>query len=120
MFSPETQKSSNIQYQNILKYHKLSKLIQNHPIQTRKPSNQKPQPTLQSFKILHKLGEGSYSTVYKVKRSQDNHTYAMKRIKMYNLNEKERQNALNEIRFLASINNKHIINYKQAFYDDSS
>ena len=34
--------------------------------------------------------------------------------------EKEKRNALNEIRFLASIKNKNIISYKEAFFDEGS
>ena len=48
-------------------------------------------------------GEGAYSTVYKVKRKSDNQFYALKKVKILNLSEKERENALNEVRILASI-----------------
>lgn len=36
------------------------------------------------------------------------------------LNDKERENGLNEVRFLASIKNKHIIGYRAAFIDEAS
>jgi NIMA (never in mitosis gene a)-related kinase len=36
------------------------------------------------------------------------------------LNDKEKQNALNEVRILASINHPNIIGYKEAFFDDQS
>lgn len=42
----------------------------------------------------------------------------MKRIKMMKLTEKERENAINEVRFLASINSPNIISYKQTVYDE--
>jgi NIMA (never in mitosis gene a)-related kinase len=64
-----------------------------------------------------KLGEGAYSSVYKVKRMTDGQVYALKRVKIDNLSEKEIQNALNEIRILASIRNPNIIMYKEAFYE---
>ncbi|KAL4454195.1 hypothetical protein ABPG74_012152 [Tetrahymena malaccensis] len=73
---------------------------------------------LQDFEILSKLGEGSFSTVYRVRRGKDGKEYALKRIKMMKLNEKERENAVNEVRFLASINCRNIISYKQAIYDE--
>jgi NIMA (never in mitosis gene a)-related kinase len=38
--------------------------------------------TIQNFQILQKLGEGAFSTVYKVKRLSDNEIYAMKKVKM--------------------------------------
>jgi NIMA (never in mitosis gene a)-related kinase len=39
---------------------------------------------------------------------------------MVELNEKERQNALNEVRILASIKHQNIISYKEAFFDDAT
>jgi NIMA (never in mitosis gene a)-related kinase len=36
------------------------------------------------------------------------------------MKEKERENAVNEIRILASIKDDYIIGYKDAFYDESS
>ena len=39
---------------------------------------------------------------------------------MHNLSEKERENALNEVRILASVRNCNIIQYKEAFVDEPS
>ena len=39
---------------------------------------------------------------------------------MERLKEKEKQNALNEVRLLASIQHPHIVSYKEAFIDDST
>lgn len=36
---------------------------------------------------------------------------------MGSLKEKEKQNALNEVRLLASINADYIVKYKEAFFD---
>ena len=46
--------------------------------------------SLKDFQILAKLGEGAFSTVYKVRRLVDNIEYAMKKVKMNNLTEKEK------------------------------
>ena len=46
--------------------------------------------SLKDFQIINKIGEGAYSTVYKVKRLIDNQDYAMKKVKMNNLSEKEK------------------------------
>lgn len=75
---------------------------------------------IRDFEILSKLGEGAYSTVYKVRRLSDKIEYALKRVKLGNLNEKERENALNEIRILASIRNPNVICYKEAFWENNS
>ena len=73
---------------------------------------------MNDFQILSKLGEGTYSTVYKVKRLIDNNIYALKKVKLLNLSEKEKSNALNEVRILASIKSPYIISYKEAFFDE--
>ena len=70
---------------------------------------------MEGFKILSKIGEGSYSTVLKVQRIEDGNIYALKRVKFYKLSEKEKENALNEIRILASVKSKNVIIYKKLF-----
>ena len=59
--------------------------------------------TLSDFQIIKKLGDGAYSSVYKERRAEDQSVYALKKVKMLNLSEKEKENALNEVRILASI-----------------
>lgn len=51
--------------------------------------------SLKDFEVLNKLGEGAYSTVYKVRRVEDGCVYALKRVKMGGLSGKEKENALN-------------------------
>jgi len=41
---------------------------------------------LNGFIIIKKLGEGTFSTVYKVKRNYDKQNYAMKKIRIDKLN----------------------------------
>lgn len=66
------------------------------------------------------LGDGAYSSVYKVRRAEDQAVYALKKVKMLNLSDKEKENALNEVRILASINHYNVIAYKEAFIDEPS
>jgi NIMA (never in mitosis gene a)-related kinase len=73
--------------------------------------------SLQDFAILCKLGTGSYSEVYRVRRLSDNKEYALKKVNLGKLNEKERENSLNEVRILASVQNPYVIAYKEAFYE---
>ena len=75
---------------------------------------------MKDFQTLSKLGEGAFSCVFKVKRLSDGIEYALKKVKMNMLTEKEKENALNEVRILASINNPYIIAYKEAFFDEST
>jgi NIMA (never in mitosis gene a)-related kinase len=51
-------------------------------------------------------------------RKDDNLEYALKKVKMSGLSEREKDNAVNEVRILASIKtNKNVIAYKEAFID---
>eukprot|EP00927_Polykrikos_kofoidii_P052887 TRINITY_DN4690_c0_g1_i1.p1 TRINITY_DN4690_c0_g1~~TRINITY_DN4690_c0_g1_i1.p1 ORF type:complete len:549 (+),score=100.70 TRINITY_DN4690_c0_g1_i1:160-1806(+) len=74
--------------------------------------------SISDFNELNLLGEGAYSAVYKVQRLADGQIYAMKKVKMPSLSDKEKQNALNEIRLLASVRHDNVISYKEAFFDD--
>ena len=69
---------------------------------------------------MSRLGEGAYSIVYKVKRLTDSKLYALKRVKLMSLSLKEKENALNEIRILASIRHPNVISYKEAFVDEQT
>ena len=74
---------------------------------------------MNDFQILSKLGEGAYSTVYKARRLVDGNIYALKKVKLLNLSDKEKQNAINEVRILASVKNNYVVSYKEAFFEDS-
>ena len=88
--------------------------------------------SLKDFEIKEKLGEfrflflvtnlgtGTYSSVYKVRKIKDGEFYALKRVKIDNLKEKDKMNALNEVRILASIRHPNIVTYKESFLDEQS
>ena len=73
---------------------------------------------MNGFEKLSKLGEGAYSTVLKVRRYADGNIYALKKVKLSKLSEKEKSNALNEVRILASVKSNFVISYKEAFFDE--
>ena len=73
---------------------------------------------MNGFEILCKLGDGAYSVVYKVRRKIDNKAYALKQVLFKGLNEKEKNNALNEVRILASIKSPFVVGYKEAFISE--
>ena len=74
---------------------------------------------MDGFEILEKLGDGAYSVVYKVRRKEDSKIYALKKVNLSNLSQKEKENSLNEVRILASVKSTFVIAYKEAFIDES-
>ena len=75
---------------------------------------------MEQFKVMKNLGDGAYSKVYKVRRLVDGQSYALKMVALKNLSDKEKENAINEVRILASIKHPNIISYKEAFIDKPS
>ena len=55
-----------------------------------------------------------------MRRIEDNLIYALKKVTIGNLSDREKENALNEVRILASVKNPFVASYKQAFFDESS
>jgi NIMA (never in mitosis gene a)-related kinase 1/4/5 len=44
----------------------------------------------------------------------------LKKVRLGNLSEKEKENAINEVRILASIKHKNVISYKEAFIEPNT
>jgi NIMA (never in mitosis gene a)-related kinase len=44
--------------------------------------------------------------------------YALKKVKLENLSTKEKENAINEVRILASIQHPNVVQYREAFIDN--
>ena len=76
--------------------------------------------SLNDFKLIKIIGKGSFGTVNIVTRKQDNKIYAMKRVNISSLSDKDMKSSFNEIRILASLGHKNIIGYKDAFFDENS
>ena len=83
-------------------------------------SKQKSGDKLDEFELLKKLGSGAYSSVYNVKRIVDGKEYALKKVRLDVLSEKEQENAINEVRILASIDHPNVVQYKDVFVDKPS
>lgn len=62
-----------------------------------------------SFKVLKALGKGSYGTVYKVQRIQDEQFYALKETDLGSMNQNERADSVNEVRLLVSIDHPNVV-----------
>jgi len=69
------------------------------PLKNEKTIFKKTNP-MKKFKIIEKLGVGTYSTVYKVKRQSDGKNYALKKVKLPNLSAKGLNLLSNYVMFL--------------------
>ena len=52
-----------------------------------------------------------------MKRKSDHKDYALKKVRLDFLSEKERTNAINEVRILASVRDPNVVGYKEVFVD---
>ena len=55
--------------------------------------------------------------MFLVRRKRDGMLYAQKKVQISKMNEKDRLNAINEVRILASIKHPNVITYREAFVD---
>ena len=69
--------------------------------------------SMNDFEVLESLSKH----VFKVRRIKDDGIYALKSIRLDSRPQREIQNAINEVRILASIRHPNVISYKEAFYD---
>ena len=55
--------------------------------------------------------------MFLVRRKLDQQLYALKKVKIDSMKEKDKQNALNEVRILASLQHPNVIAFREAFLD---
>ena len=72
---------------------------------------------MENFQLGDRIGSGAFGSVYKVIRKEDSKIYALKKVNLSNLSQKEKENSLNEVRILASVKSPFVISYKEAFIE---
>lgn len=70
------------------------------------------------FQLLKFLGKGTFGAVYEARREADGRTYAIKKVDTRRMTTKERAEAVNEIRVLASVAGDHVITFYEAFVEN--
>lgn len=72
---------------------------------------------LANFETVKDLGSGSFGSVKLVRKKDDCQLFALKTVSLGRLSQKEKDNALNEVRLLASIQIHNVIAYKGSLFD---
>ena len=72
---------------------------------------------INGFQLLKFLGKGTFGAVYQARREADGKIYAIKKVDTRRMPLKERQESVNEIRVLASIQGAHVITFYEAFVE---
>jgi serine/threonine protein kinase len=73
-----------------------------------------------NYKILNKVGSGTFGSVYKIIDTKDNKVYALKKIELDKELEKNINQIENESNILKSINNPNIVRYYDCFREKDS
>ena len=76
--------------------------------------------SLNDYEIIQEIGNQEESSLFKVKKKKDGLIYLLKKVDFYNVKKKVKQNALNEIKILSSLNHPNIIKLIEYFYDKIS
>lgn len=72
---------------------------------------------INGFQLLKFLGKGTFGAVYQARREADGKIYAIKKVDTRKMTAKERAEAVNEIRVLASVSGEHVITFYEAFVE---
>lgn len=74
---------------------------------------------ISDYEIIEEIGEGAFSTVFKVKSLKSDKLFAMKKIEYTRLNEKQKEYAQEEIKIMKKTRNPFIISFEESFQQDS-
>lgn len=72
---------------------------------------------IKDYQVLDRLGEGTYSNVFKAQKKNSSEIIAIKQIDICNFEQKEQNNILTEVRILSAIKHPNIIEYRESFVE---
>jgi NIMA (never in mitosis gene a)-related kinase len=75
---------------------------------------------MKDFEVLNKLGQGSFGTVFKVRRKADRNLYVMKMINISQMDRRGQQESINEVKILASLDSPYIVKYYDSFLENKT
>ena len=72
---------------------------------------------IRQYKILEKLGKGTFGVVYKVINEYESMIYVIKQISLSGLSKKQINQVYSEAKILSLINSKYVVKYRESFYE---
>ena len=75
---------------------------------------------MQKYEIIKTLGEGGYGKALLVKRKSDNLLFVAKTIRLSNLSEEEKKEAMNEVTVLSALKHPYITQYIESFTENKN
>lgn len=73
---------------------------------------------MDKYEIVKVIGGGSFGQVYLAKHKLEDKLYALKKVKICDISDKDRENTENEIKLLQSFQHINIVGYKESFIDN--
>mmetsp|Transcript_42492 Transcript_42492/g.105323 ORF Transcript_42492/g.105323 Transcript_42492/m.105323 type:complete len:175 (+) Transcript_42492:3-527(+) len=71
--------------------------------------------SIDDYEVLSKIGQGSFGSVFKARRRTDGVLRVLKVMEVVGLSRREQEDALNEVRILASLRHEYIVRYDDSF-----
>ena len=72
-----------------------------------------------NYKIIQKLGQGSFGTAYKVLNKKDKKFYVLKEMILQNLKKEDLNEIFKEASILAKLQNDYIVRYVDSFFENN-
>ena len=75
---------------------------------------------IKDYEIKEKLGEGAYGSVYKVSKKNSKEFFVIKKIPLFGLDSKEKEDVNNEAKILSQIQSNYIVKYYESFVNEDA
>ena len=72
---------------------------------------------MSDFAVEKRLGSGSFGTVYRARRIVDDRVYAIKEVRISELSERQKDDAINEVMLLAKMDSPFVVRYYDSFIE---
>ncbi len=72
---------------------------------------------MEVYEFVKSIGSGAFGQVYIVRHKREEKLYVIKKIKIRDMNQKDRENTENEVRLLQKLRHSNIVSYKDSFMD---